>query len=322
MSQPQRPAHSKPVFNPLLIANLTRPTHIYGRRRNYVYYPELWRDPVSGREYQPGYYDDTGVHYESVSFENDGKYENVVCRCPYCDTKTVLNLDAKDVTNQTLTCPNCGGQMDIVSALDDFISAKEEPSTYANTSVNTPYESAAYNRSSYDPEIKPANRLKKASRVLALALLASVIVTAGKFAAEKASDLSFNVPSNNNVQEIQIVEAPSSSIQVIPGQPVYLELQEDGYHVVNDVIRANKILYWDSSADSWYDEDSDCWMWYNTDVYPNSWQYWYEGISSDFGDYGWMEHDDEGWWIEQFDGEWIPLPEEYDDAGLWFVAQG
>jgi len=41
----------------------------------------------------------------------------------------------------------------------------------------------------------------------------------------------------------------------------------------------------------------------------------------DYGDYGWMEWDSSEmqWYIEVSDGEWEPLPEEYDRARLWHV---
>ena len=69
-----------------------------------------------------------------------------------------------------------------------------------------------------------------------------------------------------------------------------------------------------------FDEDSDCWLWYTTEVDPPVWQYWVEGISSDFGDYGWMEHDEDGWWIEASNGNWIELPDRYDADGLWYIG--
>ena len=101
---------------------------------------------------------------------------------------------------------------------------------------------------------------------------------------------------------------------------VYLEKQGDGsYHVVTDPIRADRILTYDRSEDSYYDEASGFWLWYNTDVTPALWQYWVEGISSDYGDFGWMEHDSEGWWIEAAEGDWIPLPSIYDSSGLWYI---
>ncbi|MCR5478119.1 MAG: hypothetical protein K6E92_10960 [Lachnospiraceae bacterium] len=72
-------------------------------------------------------------------------------------------------------------------------------------------------------------------------------------------------------------------------------------------------------GENYYDPETDCWFWYNEDLSPGQWQYWYEGISSDYGDYGWMEYDDaEGkWYIEISDGQWIALPDRYDTSGLW-----
>ena len=317
MPAPSQSRPATPIFSPTLLHQITRPTHIYGRRRNYVYYPERWNDPVTGRVYEQGYYDDSGVRYEDVSFEKDGYYENVVCRCPYCDTKTLMTLNAEDATTQVLDCPNCGGQMNILSELDDFISAKEESTASHEDSYG--YSSRSYttqDRSSYDSEVKTSNSARKTAGFVLLVLIVSTIITAGKYAVNNAKEI---VPPNS-VQEVQIVEAPSSGIQIIPGKPVYLESQSNGYHVVSDVLRSDKILYWDSDYESWHDESTESWLWYNTDVNPNTWQYWVEGISSDFGEYGWMEHDSEGWWIEESEGNWIQLPAVYNTENLWFIS--
>ncbi len=83
----------------------------------------------------------------------------------------------------------------------------------------------------------------------------------------------------------------------------------------------DKMLIWDAEADCYYDESSECWAWLNTDITPAVWQYWYDGISSDFGDYGWMEHDAEGWFIEKSYGVWIELPEYYTSEDLWFIRE-
>ncbi len=101
---------------------------------------------------------------------------------------------------------------------------------------------------------------------------------------------------------------------------IYLSYRGSGaYSTVSEGQGADKTLVWDAAEDSYYDADSDCWLWYNTDVNPPIWQYWYEGISSDFGDYGWMEHDADGWWIERDAGDWIALPDRYDTSGLWYI---
>ena len=71
-------------------------------------------------------------------------------------------------------------------------------------------------------------------------------------------------------------------------------------------------------GENMYDMESECWFWWNTDVVPAQWQYWYEGISSDYGDYGWMEYsDDEAkWYIEVKDDDWQELS-GYDTSKLW-----
>ncbi|MBQ0058476.1 MAG: hypothetical protein KBS83_00735 [Lachnospiraceae bacterium] len=78
---------------------------------------------------------------------------------------------------------------------------------------------------------------------------------------------------------------------------------------------------WDDEYETFYDKETDCYFWYNTDINPPCWQYWYEGISSDFGDYGWMEYDEDEdqWYIEASQGNWIVLPKGYDTDKLWHI---
>ncbi|MBR6377554.1 MAG: hypothetical protein IKS05_07310 [Oscillospiraceae bacterium] len=61
-------------------------------------------------------------------------------------------------------------------------------------------------------------------------------------------------------------------------------------------------------------------LWYNTNVTPNRWQYWYAPISAEFGEYGALEYRDDGWYVETAEGNWSPVPERYDTAGLWHIA--
>ena len=75
-------------------------------------------------------------------------------------------------------------------------------------------------------------------------------------------------------------------------------------------------------GEDWYDDQTECWFYYNDSVSPYQWQYWYEGISSDYGDYGWMEYDmdEEAWYIETDDGNWVHLPDGYDTSKLWHMT--
>ena len=281
-------------------ATKLRPTYYYGRRHSYCYYPQDWVDADTGVSYRKGYYDENGQRYDSVTFEEGGRYKNVVCHCSYCERDTILDLSASEVGGQTLTCPSCGAPMEIVSELDAIMN---EDSVPENTHE---YNSA---------ESLRAAAPKKKSRVwLILGLL--VLVMGVKRTITNKLD---NSGGGSQVQQISVVENGGGASY--SQDALCLERQSDGsYSVVSDVVRADRILYYDESADSYYDESSDCWLWYNTYVEPAVWQYWYEGISSDFGDYGWMEHDDEGWWIEEDDGSWIALPDEYDADALWYIG--
>ncbi len=75
-------------------------------------------------------------------------------------------------------------------------------------------------------------------------------------------------------------------------------------------------------GEDWYDSQTECWFYYNDEVSPYQWQYWYEGISSDYGDYGWMEYDmsEEAWYIETDDCNWVHLPADYDTSKLWHMT--
>ena len=74
-------------------------------------------------------------------------------------------------------------------------------------------------------------------------------------------------------------------------------------------------------GEDWYDSVTQCWFWYNNEESPYQWQYWYEGISSDYGDYGWMEYDmdDNAWYVEASDNNWVHLPDNYDTSKLWHM---
>ena len=288
-----RPRVNQPTG--FVAATHTRPTYYYGKRHSYCYYPMDWVDAETGASYRKGYYDENGQRYDSVTFEEGGRYRNVVCHCPYCEQDTILDLSAGDVESHSLQCRNCGGTMEIVSELDTILN---EAAPNGNTHV---YNSEESLKNAFPGKKKRSKWTTIAIVLLSLGILRSI----GDRLLER---------SEPQIQQISVVEnAPVQS-------SVYLEKQDDGYHVVTDVLRADRILYYDREYDSYYDEESDCWLWYNTDVEPPVWQYWYEGISSDFGDYGWMEHDETGWYIEQSYGSWIPLPEKYDAASLWYIA--
>ena len=118
---PSKPRSNQPTGYVPRGGGVQRPRYVYGRRHEYIYYPVGWIDAATGTSYEKGYYDENGTRYEDVAFQKDGKYENVVCSCPYCGQSTVMDLSAQDVGSKQLQCPSCGGPMEIKSELDEYI---------------------------------------------------------------------------------------------------------------------------------------------------------------------------------------------------------
>ncbi len=87
------------------------------------------------------------------------------------------------------------------------------------------------------------------------------------------------------------------------GHELYLKSSEDGM-VISDSSDYDLNLTWSDYDESYYDADSDCYVWFNTDMDPSLWQYWYEGISSNYEDSGWMEYENGNWYIETKSGNW------------------
>lgn len=294
-----RPRVNQPVG--YLISGILQPTIYYGRRHDYVYYPEAWTDTASGTHYERGYYDENGQRYESVAFQENGKYENVACHCPYCGTDHLLTLDGTDGSTRKLQCPNCGAPVEIRSELDEIL--PENNDTHVSASEESP-------RPFFE---KPQDKKGHSLRNILIAFLILLGLGTG-YQRLRARQYADPVPQST-VQQIQITNTADE-------KPVYLEkIGPVSYRETSSTVYDGKVLVWDADAACYFDEESDCWLWYNTDVRPALWQYWYEDISSEFGEFGWMEHDTDGWYIESSAGNWIPLPAEYDADELWYIDE-
>ena len=97
--------------------------------------------------------------------------------------------------------------------------------------------------------------------------------------------------------------------------------QQSSYSEQHDAIYVSALgrdVPWNSEYDSYYDKQTDCYFILNTDMDPPIWQYWFEGISSDYGDYGWLEWDakEEGWYVQTGYDKWEVLPEG-KGSDLW-----
>ena len=305
---PPPPVQHRPRINqPLgfLIAGTRRPTYYYGRRHDYVYYPESWVDESTGRSYEKGYYDENGQYYDSVAFEKNGRYENVVCHCPYCDRETILNLDAGDASMLNLECPHCGGTMELRSQLDDVLNQAAE-----NTHT---YNSAESLEGAFRNPVR-----KKKKRVWPWVV--GILVALGLYGSFLNAKDEYSYQQTGTVEPLTVSQNAAVPNEVLLGDTVYLNsIGGNAYtYAPSGAKSGDRVLKWYSEYDCYYDAASDCYIGYNSDV--GIWQYWYEGISSDYGDYGWMEHYDDGWFIEASNGNWVALPSRYDSSRLWYIA--
>ncbi len=271
-----------------------KPTRHYCVNHNYTYFPTDWIDDATGISYRKGYYDENGTHYPDVVFKKNGKYSNILCHCDYCNSEIHTDWEQDKV----LECPSCGANMRIVSFLDEY---------------------------TQDPHYTRATELKKSYKVVGSIIAGILIAFLSPFILVMALFMAFE-RGNKNAQQINDNKYSSDnntetvSDTDIFGTTVYLKSTGNGeYEIVESADDYDKKMTWDYGYKSYYEKDSDCYLWYNTDVSPNLWQYYYEGISSDYGDYGWMEYEPTGWYIEQSEGNWIELPDKYDDSNLWHI---
>ena len=263
------------------------PTRYACHHHDYVYYPVGWES--NGTSYKAGYYDEDGTHYDSVLIKD----EQTICKCEYCGSTVKIKWEGGALPN----CPNCGAPLS-VQATDETGRPEGQPVKEENGTASSGTE-------------------KKRIPSLAGIIIGIVVVLFFvKFAWTFASVWKEEESVGMQTQE---VTAPETNSQEASGteyaeQRDYadMELPEELY--VDAIGRSCPL----GSDGNYYDSETGTYFWFNTDVSPAQWQYWVEGISDDYGDYGWMEYDDgeETWYIDTGDG-WEKLPDSYDADSLW-----
>lgn len=125
---------------------------------------------------------------------------------------------------------------------------------------------------------------------------------------------------SEKIDEIEQRVEKRESNEELYGKYLYLyEIDKDVYKVVSENEDPKRRLEWDEEFCGYYDDFSDGYVWY--DVKRKTWKYWFNGISTDYKDYGWMVYNSDGWRIQKDDADWIKLPEKYDRSRLWYIKQ-
>ena len=220
--------------------------------------------------------------------------------CPFCRGK-VTAQPSPDGRN-LLTCPNCGG----ILAESNAIAQPQQ----TVQSFSQPQGNMAAPDTGYSAE-QPAARRKRSSplvKVLFLVFIICIIAAAVRIANSRMYEAAHRTDHNENAY---------NDVNNDYNEPVSKE-SKDGIYVN----ALGRTVPWDSENEWYYDEDTDCYFFQNNDMDPPVWQYWFEGVSSNYGgDYGWMEWDynENRWYVQQSENSWVPLPEnEYTDR-LWHM---
>lgn len=243
-----------------------------------MYYPVAWES--EGTSYAAGYYDEDGNHYDSVLIKD----EQTICKCEYCGSSVKIKWEGGAMPN----CPNCGAPLS-AQATDENGSQ-----TGTQGAANT------------GGKKKPSKAKIVLRILLAVFLLQFIWGLISVWNEEKAV----------GVQEVTTTGQETEPAEPYPagGGDSDAEWVEPEEVYVDALGRYCSL----GSDGNYYDSETGTYFWFNTDVTPPQWQYWVEGISDDYGDYGWMEYDDaeQQWYIESEDG-WDVLPADYDAEALW-----
>ena len=215
--------------------------------------------------------------------------------CPYCGSR-VAGVPSQNGLS-SLSCPNCGGALQANNAVQSMQSVGQSYSTpgYSTPGYSTPNYQAS-------PSAGPDYRTLQARQggcvtklvgfIAVIIIIAVILLFVFKF-----SGNNYSYSNNNNTN--------------------YSYSHEDSIYVS----ALGRTVYWDNEYDSYYDQETDCYFLLNQDMNPPIWQYWFEGVSSKYGDYGWMEWDDDErcWYIETGNNSWKKLPEAEYTNNLWHM---
>lgn len=169
----------------------------------------------------------------------------------------------------------------------------------------------------------PGKRPSRVSMIIALILISApivyLIVSSICSGISKFNSLE-DFPKKPNGETLPAKTLPNINLDRF-GTTLYLRETEPGVMELTTGGEEDVAVNWSEDYDGYYYTSGHLrLLWYNTNVTPNRWQYWYAPISAEFGEYGALEYRDDGWYVETAEGNWSPVPERYDTAALWHIA--
>jgi hypothetical protein len=210
--------------------------------------------------------------------------------CRFCGGKVNAKL-----AGSGMTCPNCGGNLQESDAVTETVRSAPVQSAPQYSSPDTSIN-AYPNRPSLGEKLKSClGTLFGLAVVCGIAGVVIFFVTR----ADARRDEQYYYDNQYGYED------DFGGYQAEHHEPMY-------------VAPLGREVSWDDDYESYYDRQTDCYFFQNLDVDPPVWQYWFEGISSDYGDYGWLEWDakEQCWYVQTGENRWEQLPAD-KGAGLW-----
>lgn len=220
--------------------------------------------------------------------QNDERYQNYVCS--YCDSTIRVKYGEID-----MKCPYCGASLsdDIVT-----IPPQTEPDFYS-----APVPSGR-NRSNVSSVLV---------WILVFCGIMGLMVLSLSYADADKSNRGYQQHNSAQTSQTKPIVTEKSTEPIVEEEQIADEIY---------VTVLNRYVKWSDEYECYYDEVTDCYFFKNYDVNPSIWQYWFEGISSDFGDYGWLEYDfeDNQWYVQVNENDWEVLS-GYDTSNMWHMNE-
>ena len=296
---------------PLGYTGIKSPRVYRCKNHDYVHYDHPWTDDKTGVEYKAGFYDEEGTFYEDIVFSKQGEIldtTTAVCRCDYCRME-----DSRRWADREKPCTHCGGTMSLVSQVDDLVDDTGNLEDLA--------------KAVYEAEDK-----RWSTRVILFTIILIFLSPCILGIFGLVYEIIEAVVGTGVQQTANYLDSDSAYEYNIPnlGMNIYVK-EEDGAYIIVDEAEytANyrdggyKHLHYDSD-ENYYDKETDMYVYLNEYIDPPQFQYWLEGLSSEYGDYGWMEYDtaEQRWYIQTDSDDWEPLSDEqykeFKDR-LWYI---
>ena len=262
------------------------PVILHCLQHDYAYYPTGWE--YEGQQYEAGYYDEAGNRYENVAFTDENGDSTVEFSCEYCGSRAKY----KWTEGQFPKCSSCGAPL-------------------SPRDVHTDAVIPAYSETSDEAAAAEKPPRKKKRRIWLI--IVAVLVLIWLFNSFSSRGAEYH-PSGNSGYTAELRPAAG---QFRLGEDIRLKYSGNGIYEIISSGNADKVLEYIPEDDYYYDSDTEAWLCYNMEMSPAVWQYWFEGVSSDYGDYGWMECEGKDWYVEVSSGNWQKYPGS--TASLWHI---